>query len=576
MATLLSSLFLSSPSGAPRLRVGVMVDSLELPRCFAAVLKDIQDSNFAELTVLIENTEAAQEVVPEASRLKKLARTITDPYRRRHALFSAYEGLLEPKLRYADDPLEEIDIGAWVAGVSVLKVAPLRSKFVHRFPEDALAALRSLKLDVIIRFGFNVLRGAVLTVARYGVWSYHHGDNEFYRGLPPGFWEMAEGNPLTGVILQHLTEALDAGHTLARAQFTTHSAISKARNCFGPYWGAEHFVIQKLMELHRDGWAAVLARAVPTPVYQGKRALYRRPTNTDVARWAATRVLPTIAKRIWVRRSVETWRIGIRQSKCPLYEDSSQSVPFRWIVSPKGHFWADPCVVQHQGSTHLFFEDYDYASAKGVIGCAEVFTDGTLGPPATVLERPYHLSYPLVFTHQGELYMIPETSAAGVIELYRAQEFPARWVRERTLIELPGLDSTPFYAQGQWWLLTTPLLGQHHAAVTLLFSAPELMGPWTHHPASPISTDVRVARSAGAVLVTPERLIRVSQDCATGYGQKVVFSEITQLTATHYAERPLAIAAPQLRHQTGMHTYSRAGMWEVIDGKWRLPTKEIL
>jgi hypothetical protein len=41
------------------------------------------------------------------------------------------------------------------------------------------------------------------------VWSYHHGDNEFYRGGPPHFWELYEKAPLSGVILQVLTEELD-------------------------------------------------------------------------------------------------------------------------------------------------------------------------------------------------------------------------------------------------------------------------------------------------------------------------------------------------------------------------------
>ena len=68
----------------------------------------------------------------------------------------------------------------------------------HRFPPGAIAALLSHDLDVILRFGFNILRGEVLTSARYGIWSFHHGDNEFYRGGPPLFWEVVEDNPCSG------------------------------------------------------------------------------------------------------------------------------------------------------------------------------------------------------------------------------------------------------------------------------------------------------------------------------------------------------------------------------------------
>ena len=41
---------------------------------------------------------------------------------------------------------------------------------LHGFPDDALERIREKKLDVLIRFGFNILRGEILTAARYGVW----------------------------------------------------------------------------------------------------------------------------------------------------------------------------------------------------------------------------------------------------------------------------------------------------------------------------------------------------------------------------------------------------------------------
>ena len=43
-----------------------------------------------------------------------------------------------------------------------------------------------------------------------------------------------------------------------------------------------------------------------------------------------------------------------------------------------------------------------------------------VGPPATALETPYHLSYPFVFRHEDDIFMIPESSANRTVELYRA------------------------------------------------------------------------------------------------------------------------------------------------------------
>ena len=147
---------------------------------------------------------------------------------------------------------------------------PIVKGFVHRFPPEVVEEVRRRDLDVILRFGFNILRGDILSACRYGIWSYHHGDNEFYRGGPAHLWEMVEGQPLSGVILQVLSEDLDAGFVLCKALFPTRSYVSLARNRFGPYWGTVHFVIWKLFELHRYGWDFLKSRAVPPAPYRGK------------------------------------------------------------------------------------------------------------------------------------------------------------------------------------------------------------------------------------------------------------------------------------------------------------------
>jgi len=43
----------------------------------------------------------------------------------------------------------------------------------------------------------------------FGVWSWHHGDEDKYRGGPPAFWEIVNADPVTGALLQRLTERLD-------------------------------------------------------------------------------------------------------------------------------------------------------------------------------------------------------------------------------------------------------------------------------------------------------------------------------------------------------------------------------
>jgi len=57
-----------------------------------------------------------------------------------------------------------------------------------------LQAIRARDLDFVLRFAFGIIRGPVLESARYGVWSFHHGDPEKYRGGPYCFWNCAARN----------------------------------------------------------------------------------------------------------------------------------------------------------------------------------------------------------------------------------------------------------------------------------------------------------------------------------------------------------------------------------------------
>jgi len=569
----LSQLYLRSDAARPPLRVGVLLDGITLPQCSRAVLEDIRRSNFATLSVAVINADVAPPGAAASARPRpKLRAALLN-----RALYVLYQRFVDARYRDANHPLRPVDCSDVLTGVARLHVHPQASGSAHRLPPEAIQALKDHELDVLLRMGFNILRGEVLNVARCGVWSSHHGDNEYYRGLPPQCWEVLERNPVTGVVLQVLTEELDGGLVLARGLYSTASMLSVAKSQFGPYWSSQHFVIQKLHELHTDGWDAVRARATPSPAYRGRRRIYRTPDNFAMARWALGSVLPALARRVSRPRRIYTWSLGLRRTRSAFDPESRAVVPedFRWVGAPVGHFWADPFLVQHAGQMWIIFEDYDFALKRGAIACAPLNSDGSLGPVRTVLRRPYHLSYPCVFEHDGEIFMVPEASSTERVELYRAQAFPDRWVAERTLIALRTVDSTPFPAQGRWWMFTTPVVVPHSSTVSVLYSADRLDGDWRLH-SRPVSADVRFARCAGHVLESGGARYRVSQDCSVRYGYAVGFNRILALEADRYAEQPAGMLLPgDLPGRIGVHTYNRCGEWEVIDGQFDVPAREV-
>jgi hypothetical protein len=551
-----------SGSEAPPLKVGLLLDGFDAPEFALATLKVLRASNFARLAAVVSR---ASTPTPPAQRsfVEKVSRRFgTRPLRRR-ILFDAYLRWDSRNTLSHADPTGRFDARDLFADLPLREVIPVSEGFNHRLADEDIAWLRSHDLDVLIRFGFNILKGEVLKVARYGVWSFHHGDNDEYRGGPAHLWELIEQNPVSGVILQVLNERLDDGLVLMKGRYQTERGRSLVRNRVRPYEGSSFFLLQKLLELHRDGWDAVASRAVPPQPYRGRARIYRTPTNGQMVAWAARSVGAAIRRRLtpW-RNGAQHWELGFYAGAVDPFRPL---VEYRCIPSPPGEFWADPCVVAHGDDTLVFFEAFDEKEGRGRLCVGRFEATSGVVEVRTVLQTPYHLSYPQVFRHDGEWWMLPESADAGSVVLWRATRFPDEWEPAHTLLSLRAVDTTPHQLDDGRWLFFTTLLSAHGGAwTTCLFRAPELGAPWEYHPSNPISTSVDFARSAGRLVAFDGALYRPVQDCRRGYGLGLRWMRVEAISYDRYVER-FETDTPPAPDADGAHTYSAAGPVQFVD-----------
>lgn len=268
----------------------------------------------------------------------------------------------------------------------------------------------------------------------------------------------------------------------------------------------------------------------------------------------------------------EHWRIGYR-----LTRDAGVARTRAWpgesfaVLPDDGErFYADPFPFEHDGRHYLFFENFPYATGKGVIGVVEIGADGTASTPRIVLEQPVHLSYPLITRHEGDIFMLPEMSGARRIQLFRADPFPGRWVPADILLDdVVAADGTPIRHGDRFWLFAT-LAGDGGSSWDQLglFHAPALGGPWTPHAANPVLIDAGAARPAGAMWHEDGVLMRVAQDCRSGYGVGLAICRVDRLDEHGYAQTVVSrLAPPAGSGARGVHTLNRAGSLEVVDLK---------
>jgi hypothetical protein len=243
----------------------------------------------------------------------------------------------------------------------------------------------------------------------------------------------------------------------------------------------------------------------------------------------------------------------------------------RTIEAPAGHFFADPFLADDDGTTVVFFEDFD--SRLGRASIAVVGLDDPVATYRTVLELDHHLSYPFVFQHDSSWYMTPEMAESERVTLYRCERFPDRWVEEAVLLEgVVAFDPTILQFEGRWWLFFSS--GTPGAAsddeLHVWFSS-SLLGPYAAHPMNPVRSDAVGARPAGRIQAVDGTLLRPGQDGSREYGSGIVIHSIRHLTTERYEEDVVARidGVPGLRVH-GVHTIDSSPNYVVLDAKHRV------
>ena len=538
-----------------------MLNSLTATRWVAKIVADIQESSFAEVVLVVRNSSL--HAAP-----KKPWRQLLKTYWT-HSLFERYRRWDRQRHRKELDAFEETDLTGILKNASILLVQPISKGFVDRFAKEDIARIREANLDVLFRFGFRIIRGEILSCAKHGVWSFHHADNREYRGAPPGFWEMYEGNPVTGSILQVLTESLDGGRVIYRSlSATDFESLHLTLNPL--YWKTSEFAIRRLRDLYTYGWGYIQSLEVFNEADSYKKGIYRTPPTPVMLRFLTRLALRKIYRRcrsLLVGERTQ-WFIAYR-ARTDKPSALTDRTGFRLVPWPRGRFYADPFLLKHDGKTYVFFEDFDFKKNRAAISYFEIDDQGRLSVPQRVLDNGYHMSYPYLFESHGIIYMIPETRARKTIELYRATEFPRNWELVRIMAhDVLAVDTTVFEQSGKFWLFTNIAVSGGSTFDELhLFYSDSLEGEWTPHPKNPIVSDVRRARPAGALFFEGGKLIRPGQDCSLRYGYALNFSEIETLSESDYEEKPYNRIEPDWCHgNICTHTYNRTEEFEVLDG----------
>lgn len=264
----------------------------------------------------------------------------------------------------------------------------------------------------------------------------------------------------------------------------------------------------------------------------------------------------------------ECWTVAYRLRNAEETLMENRADPFTVIKNTWRYWCADPHLIEQDGRTWVFAEQYDRILRRGMIGYCELTASGAT-PWKIALKMPYHLSYPHLISAGSERYMIPESYIADEIAVYRAEAFPEKWEKVRILKEsFCAVDSTIFEVCGKNWIITLKFVGGQEKLILFPMDETGVCGEGLC-----IAANDPNKRPAGNFFTVGNRLVRPAQDCMESYGCALNFYEVTEVTETSYQETPLMKVKPSDlksdlgRAAAGIHTYNLTETYEVIDLK---------
>lgn len=419
----------------------------------------------------------------------------------------------------------------------------------EELPASLLQQIGEDQPAVLIKFGMGLLRVPPPDQLSVPILSYHHGEPRKFRGRPAGFYELLQGEPSVGQVVQVLSNSLDGGGIVAQAEtrIVPHSYRATLVEAF-----------RRSPLLLRPAIANCIKGRIDQPASLGRN--YRLPKNAQVAQFVLKLMGKAVRRAIYGAFFEKRWKVATLNlvEQHPTIEAIATDLvdPGKWqiLAIPHGYsFLADPFVHPSGG---LLVEAMNKRTGHGDI----LHIEGA--HCRRISSKRAHHSYPATVEVSGCAYMVPE-----ITNWSEPVAFPlfASTGGRQVALDIPRspklVDPTPLVYQSAVYLFASVL--QEGNSVLRLWVADDLSGPFAEHPSSPIRISPKGARMAGQPFLLGDRLIRVGQNLTGKYGDGICLFRIERLDRECYSEK--LIKELKFTHCQGPHTLNIAAETVVFD-----------
>ncbi|MEL6988119.1 MAG: hypothetical protein AAGK97_09825 [Bacteroidota bacterium] len=440
-----------------------------------------------------------------------------------------------------------IDVGT----SNVIDLSPTKQKLIH-VTTDQLQTLKGLNLDLLIDLNPRSFEQAFYSLPKFGVWEFVFGKDGF-----GGIQEVVQSEHVTELSLITNPKG-NFGNKLLYTSFSSTEKYSYRKNIDNLNWKCASILIRAIKSLCLEKHES----------YFDSKATYNKYIQKEKP--SLSYAFDAFQKQ---SRKIYTKFLEKRKYHLQWYlliKEKSQGA-FTKLFPPKGAIWADPFIMEYNGSIYVFIEEMVSGNPKGFISVIQLDKAfNIVEHHKEIIKRPYHLSYPCIFEVDGKLYMIPESYEANVVQLFECVEFPHKWKFKKNLLEdVVGFDATPLYEGGKWFLFLNQMEhpGDTHSDELFIYSTDDILNPnWESHSQNPVVVDVRKARPAGHYFRRGSDLLRPAQAGSVEYGYAVVINKVIQLSEAFYQEEMIEKIDPEVEKDIlRRHTYNESEHYIIQD-----------
>ncbi len=236
----------------------------------------------------------------------------------------------------------------------------------------------------------------------------------------------------------------------------------------------------------------------------------------------------------------------------------------QWVHNtPNTSWFADPFILEVTGdSIILLVEEFPYSTRKGRISRVKIKRSSySIVSVDPILELETHLSFPAIMRKNEKIYVYPENSASGQLNLYEYDESKRTCINEKLVCNRPLADATLVSDGDSQALFSTEVPFQNSSVLNKYVLVNGL-----YEKDKEFIFDSNIARNAGDWFIYKGQMYRPAQDCTHAYGGAVILQKIIKDNNGDYIfENIRRIDSSHPSYNLGCHTFNHYKGITVID-----------